>query len=93
MKQTFEQIELPYNLRSSDKLQVMKSKVACLRMDTVKLIKNKVWETLPPELKISDSIQIFKDTSKRINAILVTQIKQNICSGFRVLFELFCFLM
>ena len=60
MKTIFEEKELPYNLRCSDKLQLPQAKTTCLGIDTVRFMGKKVWETLPPELKNSDSLQIFK---------------------------------
>ena len=43
---------LPYNLRCPDKLQLPKSKTAGLGIDTIKCLGGKVWETVPPKLKI-----------------------------------------
>ena len=51
---------MPYNLRFSDNLQLPRAKTTCLGIDTVRFMGEKVWETLPPELKHSDSLQIFE---------------------------------
>ena len=64
VKQMFEEKAMPYNLRCSDKLQLPKAKTTCLGIDTVRFMGMKVWETLPPELKNSDSLQVFKRAIK-----------------------------
>ena len=58
MKQIFEEKVMPYNLRCSNKLQLPKAKTTCLGINTVRFVGTKVWET--PELKKSNSLQIFK---------------------------------
>ena len=64
MKQIFEEKEMPYNLRCSDRLRLPKAKTTCLRIDAVRFMGKKVWETLPAELKNSDSLQVFKRVIK-----------------------------
>ena len=60
MKQILEEKVLLYNIRCSDKLQLPTAKTTDLGIDTVRFVGGKVWKTLPPELKKSDSIKIFK---------------------------------
>ena len=60
MKQIFEAKVLPYNLWCSEKLQPPKAKTIDLRIDTVRFVWGRVWETISLELKKSSSLQIFK---------------------------------
>ena len=60
MKQISEEKVLPYNPRWSEKLQLPKAKTAGFGIDTVRFVGGRVWETLPPELKNSSSLKIFK---------------------------------
>ena len=64
MKQIFEEQAMPWNLRCSDKLQLPNAKRTYLGIDTVRYMGAKVWEALPPELKNSDSLQVFKRVIK-----------------------------
>ena len=48
-----------YNLKCSDKLQVPKAKTSYLEIDKSQIYGEKVWETLPAELKRSDSLQVL----------------------------------
>ena len=64
IKQIFEEKEMPYNLRCSDKLRLPKAKTICLGIDTIRFMGKKVWETLPAELKNSGSLQVFKRVIK-----------------------------
>ena len=58
MKQIFEAKVLPYNLRCSEKLQLPKAKTTGLGTRFVG--GGEYGETLPPELKESSSLQVFK---------------------------------
>ena len=58
MKQIFEEKILPFKLRFSNKLKLLKAKTTGLGIDTVRFVGGKVWETLPLELKRSNSLKI-----------------------------------
>ena len=60
MKQIFEAKVLPYILRCWERLQLPKAKTTGLGTDTVRFVGGRAWETLPPALKISSSLKIFK---------------------------------
>ena len=63
MTKLFEERVFPYNLRRSDKLQLRLAKTTGFGIDTGRFVGEGgggVWETLLPELRIADSLKIFK---------------------------------
>ena len=86
MKQIFDDKVLPYNLRCSNKLQLPKAKTTGLGIETVRFVVGKVWETLPPELKRSNSLKIVK---RIIKTYKCNNCNCRLCNNFSTQFMFF----
>ena len=55
-----------YNLRGSTNLVLPKARTNLYRIDTVRFVGQKLWQTLPKEIKESQTLEIFKRNIKAI---------------------------
>ena len=59
---------VPYNLRASTNLVLPKARTSLYGIDTVRFVDQKLWQSVPKEIKESQSLDVFK---RNINAIPV----------------------
>ena len=59
---------VPYNLRGSTNLVLPKARTNLYGIDTVRFVGQKLWQSVPKEIKESQSLDIFK---RNIKAILL----------------------
>ena len=62
----FEEKDVPYNFRENNSLTLPKGKRTLYGIDTIRYISKKLWQTLPTEVKESQSLEIFKQKIKLI---------------------------
>ena len=80
MSEVFVSNVVPYNLRGSTNLVLPKARTNLYGIDTVRLVGQKSWQTLPKEIKESQTLDIFKRNIKAI--LLVCSCK--LCKSFIV---------
>ena len=66
MTQVFEEKDVPYNFRENNSLTLPKAKTTLYGIDTIRCIGKTLWQTLPTEIKESQSLEIFKQKIKLI---------------------------
>ena len=64
MTQVFEEKNVPYNFRENNSLALPKVKTTSYGTDLIRYIGKKLWQTLPNEIKESQSLDIFKEKVK-----------------------------
>ena len=64
MAEVFVTRDVPYNLRSSNNLALPRSRTNLYGIDTIRFVGQKVWQTLPREIKESQSLEISKEILK-----------------------------
>ena len=57
---------VPYNLRGSTDLVLPKARTNLYGIDTARFVGQKLWQSLPKEVKESQTLEIFKRNSKAI---------------------------
>ena len=66
MAEVFVTNVVPYNLRGSTNLVLPKAKTNLYGIDTVRFVGQKLWQSVPKEIKESQSLDIFKRNIKAI---------------------------
>ena len=66
MAEVFVTNVVPYNLRGSTNLVLPKARTNLYGIDTVRFIGQKLWQTLPKEIKESQTLELFKRNIKAI---------------------------
>ena len=66
MAEVFVTKEVPYNLRGSNNLALPRARTNLYGIDTIRFVGQKLWQTLPREIKESQSLEIFKRNIKTI---------------------------
>ena len=66
MAKVFFAIVVPYNLRDSTNLVLPKTKTNLYGIDTVKFVGQILWQSVPKEIKVSQTLEIFKRNTKAI---------------------------
>ena len=66
MEEVFVTKDVPYNLRGSNNLALPRATTNLYGIDTIRLVGQKLWQTLPREIKESQSLEIFKRNIKTI---------------------------
>ena len=60
MTQVFVAKDVPYTFRENNSLALPKAKTTLYGIDTIRFIGKKLWQTLPIEIKESQSLETFK---------------------------------
>ena len=68
MTDVFVTKDVPYNLRGSNNLALPKARTNLYGLDTIRFVGQKLWQTLPREIKESQSLEIFKRNIKTIRS-------------------------
>ena len=68
MADVFVTKDVPYNLRGSNNLALPKARTNLYGLDTIRFVGQKLWQTLPREIKESQSLEIFKRNIKTIRS-------------------------
>ena len=68
MSDVFVTKEVPYNLRGSNYLAMPRARTNLYGIDTIRFVGQKLWQTLPREIKESQSLEIFKRNIKSIKS-------------------------
>ena len=66
MAEVFVTKDVPYNLRGSNNLALPRARTNLYGIDTIRFVGQKLWQTLPREIKESQSLEIFKRNIKTI---------------------------
>ena len=66
MAEVFVTKDVPYNLRGSNNLALPRARTNLYGIDTISFVGQKLWQTLPREIKESQSMEIFKRNIKTI---------------------------
>ncbi len=66
MAEVFVSKDMPYSLRGNNNLVLPKARTNQYGIDTIRFIGQKLWQTLPREIKESQSLEIFKRNIKSI---------------------------
>ena len=66
MAEVFVTNVVPYNLRGSTNLVLPKARTSLYGIDTVRFVGQKLWQSVPKEIKESQSLDIFKRNIKAI---------------------------
>jgi len=66
MAEVFVTNVVPYNLRGSTNLVLPKARTNLYGIDTVRFVGKKLWQTLPKEIKKSQTLETFKRNIKAI---------------------------
>ena len=66
MAEVFVTKDVPYNLRGSNNLALPRARTNLYGIDTIRFVGQKLWQTLPREIKKSRSLKIFKRNAKTI---------------------------
>ena len=66
MAEVFVTNVVPYNLRGSTNLVLPKARTNLYGIDTVRFVGQKLWQSVPKEIKESQSLDIFKRNIKAI---------------------------
>ena len=66
MAKVFATNVVPYNLRGSTNLILSKARTNLYGIDTVRLVGQKLWQSVPKEIKESQTFEIFKRNIKAI---------------------------
>ena len=61
--------DVPYGLRGGNNLALPKARTNLYGIDTIRFIGKKLWQTLPKEIKESQSLEIFKRNIKSIKTL------------------------
>ena len=64
MAEIFVTKDVPYNLRGSNNLALPRARTNLYGIDTIRFVVQKLWQTLPREIKESQSLEIFKRNIK-----------------------------
>ena len=64
MTQVFVAKDVSYTFRENNSLALPKAKVTLYGIDTIRFIGKKLWQTLPIEIKESQSLETFKQKIK-----------------------------
>ena len=79
MAEIFVTKDVPYNLRSSNNLVLPRARSSSYGTDTIRFIGQKLWQTLPREIKESQSLEIFK---RNIKSIKMFDCSCKLCKSF-----------
>ncbi len=60
-----ERPNIPYNLRNNDGLLVPRANTTAHGIETIRYIGNRLWPTLPIQIKASSTLEVFKGRIKR----------------------------
>ena len=66
MAEVFVTKDVPYNLRGSNNLALPRARTNLYGIDTIRFVGQQLWQTLPREIKESQSLEIFKRNTKTI---------------------------
>ncbi len=66
MAEVFVSKDMPYSLRGNNNLVLPRARTNQYGIDTIRFIGQKLWQTLPREIKESQSLEIFKRNIKSI---------------------------
>ena len=61
--------DIPYNLRGSNNLVLHKATTNLYGIDIVRFVGQKLWQTLPREIKESQTLEIFKRNIKSVKTL------------------------
>ena len=61
--------DVPYALRGGNNLVLPRARTNLYGIDTIRFIGQKLWQTLPKEIKESRSLEIFKRNIKSIKTL------------------------
>ena len=82
MAEVFATNAAPHNLRGSTNLLLPKAGTSLYGIDTVRFVGQKLWQTLPRELKESQTLESFKRNIKAIPRKLRAKISSLSCECF-----------
>ena len=64
MRELFSQVNLSYNLRKDTKFRSYSVKTVRYGSETLSYLGPKIWNLIPPEIKISETLEIFRKKLK-----------------------------
>ena len=62
-------MDVPYGLRGGNNVVLLKARTNLYGIDPIRFICQKLWQTLPKEIKESKSLEIFERNIKSINIL------------------------
>ena len=60
MRELFKQRDIQYNLRNKNTLDIPKIRTTSYGIETVQYMGQKLWQMLPPSVRESPSLMVFK---------------------------------
>ena len=79
MAEVFVTTDVPCNLRGSNNLALPRARKNLYGIATIKFVDQKLWQTLPREIKESQSLEIFK---RNIKTIRTSDSSCKLCKNF-----------
>ena len=79
MSEVFVTKDVPYNLLGSNNLALPRARRNLYGIDTIRFVGQKLWQTLPREIKESQSLEIFK---RNIRTIKSFDCSRKLCENF-----------
>ena len=64
MKDTFQLIQKPYNLRNDPELQRRRNCIVYFGTESISSLAPKIWELIPSDIRSANSLGIFKEKIK-----------------------------
>ena len=74
MAEVFVTKDVPYNLCGSNNLALPRARTNSYGNDTIRFVRQGLWQTLPREIKESQSLEIFKRNIKKLSEILIAAV-------------------